>query len=120
MRALNRDSSIDTRQKLIDAFASVEEQAASGHYLSRIIAIAESTQCLPANVDLLKAFQAFLDKFHKPLGLDEFIYETSRAVLSVAALANLEPKHIRPIVWGLCLDALEDAGLQSLRRDDGL
>ena len=104
-----------TKQKYSDKFKAIQKQASSGHYLDRLIAIADATEAMPLQVNILKAFKAQLNANCKPAGLDEYILECTETVLYMAQLYGLESIDIRPIAWGLNLKVLQRWGLESLR-----
>lgn len=96
------------------AIAQAAPNACQGHYLERLIAITEAFG-LTAHAELLGANWRFLRDNRKPAGVDALTLAVSELVIAIVQHAGLDPVELKPLAWGLDLEALEAEGLEHLR-----
>lgn len=90
----------------------------SGHYLERIIALAEVCELDPALCAVLRYTKEIQDASCKQEWTDALTLSVSRDALhKMLVQVGLESKYLRPMAWALDLQALEEAELVDLRKD---
>jgi hypothetical protein len=86
---------------------TIEREINEGHYLDRMIALTREFD-LTQHLNVLLAFREILLRSHKPQGLDQFLCETSTAILGVFIRAKFPKRNMQQVVYCLEYDSLNE------------